>query len=111
VRILPKLQQLITRIVAAVGGMHSNVIEASIATTILLCWCAYAPDVSKQMMEDIENWNKALIFFKKEGEQDPVTFAWVQRQKAYGFIHVDDLDLAIARIVERGQVEGTGFVE
>lgn len=111
VRILRKLQQLITRIVAAIGSTHSNVIEASIATTVLLCWCAYAPDVSKPKMEDIENWNKALISFKKEAEQDPVTVAWVLRLKAYGFIHVDDLDLAIARIVERGYVEGTGFVE
>lgn len=111
VRILRKLQQLITRIVAALGSTHSNVIEASIATTVLLCWCAYAPDVSKPKMEDIENWNKALISFKKEAEQDPLTVAWVQRLKAYGFIHVDDLDLAIARIVERGYVDGTGFVE
>lgn len=93
------------------GGLHSNVIEASIATTVLLCWCAYAPDVSKPKIEDIENWNKALLSFKKEAEQDSVTLAWVQRLKAYGFIHVDDLDLAIARIVERGYVEGTGFVE
>lgn len=111
VRILRKLQQLITRIVAAMGGMHSNVIEASIATTVLLCWCAYAPDVSKPKIEDIENWNKALISFKKEAEEDSVTLAWVQRLKAYGFTNVDDLDLAIARIVERGYVEGTGFVE
>lgn len=111
VRILRKLQQLITRIAAAAVGMHSNVIEASIATTVLLCWCAYAPDASKPKMEDIENWNNALISFKKDAEQDPVNLAWVQRLKAYGFIHVDDLDLAIARIVERGYVEGTGFVE
>lgn len=111
VRILRKLQQLITRIVAAMGGMHANVIEASIATTVLLCWCAYAPDVSKPKIEDIENWNKALISFKKEAEQDPLTLAWVQRLKAYGFTDVNDLDLAIARIVERGYVEGTGFVE
>lgn len=111
VRILRKLQQLITRIVAAMGGIHADVIEASIATTVLLCWCAYAPDVSKPKIEDIENWNKALISFKKEAEEDPVTLAWVQRLKAYGFTHVNDLDLAIARIVERGYVEGTGFVE
>lgn len=111
VRILRKLQQLITRIVAATGGMHANVIKTSIATTVLLCWCAYASDVAKPKIEDIENWNTALISFKKEAEQDPVTLAWVQRLKAYGFIHVDDLDLAIARIVERGYVEGTGLVE
>jgi hypothetical protein len=111
VRILRKLQQLLTRITATTEGLHSNVIEACISTTVLLCWCAYAPDASKPKMEDIDNWNKVLISFAEEPEQDPATLAWVQRLKAYGFLHVDDLDLAIARIVECGYVEGTGFVE
>lgn len=111
VRILRKLQQLITRVAAATGGMHSNVINASIATTVLLCWCAYSPDKSKPKIEEIGKWNKDLISFKRETEQDPVTLAWVRRLKAYGFAHVNDLDLTIARVVERGYVEGTGFVE
>lgn len=111
VRILRKLQQLITRITSAMGQMHSNVVEASIATTVLLCWCAYAPDMSKPKIEEIEHWNKYLLPFPKEADQDPLTLAWVQWLKAYGFTHVDDLDLAIARVVERGYVEGTGFVE
>ncbi len=111
VRILHKLKQLIMRIVSAIGPTHSNVVEASIATTVLLCWCAYAPDMSKPKIEEIETWNKSLMSFQKEADQDPLTLAWVQRLKAYGFTHVDDLDLAIARVVERGYVEGTGFVE
>lgn len=111
VRILRKLQQLIKRITSAIGPMHLTVVEASIATTVLLCWCAYAPDVSKPKIEEIENWNKSLMSFEKEADQDPLTLAWVQRLKAYGFTHVDDLDLALARVVERGYVEGTGFVD
>lgn len=111
VRILRKLQDLITRIAVVTAGMHTQVIEASISTTVLLCWCAYAPDASKPKIEDVENWNTSLFSFKKEAEQDPVTLAWVQRLKAYGFSHVDDLDLAIARIVECGYVEGSGFCE
>lgn len=111
VRILRKLQQLIMRIMSATEAMHSNVIEASIATTVLLCWCAYAPDVSKPKIEEIEKWNKSLISFKKDADQDSLTLAWVQRLRAYGFTHVDDLDLAIARVVECGYLEGTGFFE
>jgi hypothetical protein len=97
--------------IEAYRAYREKVIEASIATAVLLCWCAYAPDPSKPKMDDIENSNKALISFKKEGEQDPYTLAWVQRLKAYGFMHVDDLDLAIARVVKCGYIEGTGFVE
>jgi hypothetical protein len=111
VRVLRKLQQLISRMAVATAGMHSEVIEVSIATTVLLCWCAYAPDTSKPKMEDIKNWNHALISYKKEVDQDPATLIWVNRLKAYGFIHVNDLDLTIASIVECGYVEGTDFVK
>jgi hypothetical protein len=111
VRILRKLQQIISCIVTTTTGMHAIVLEASIATAVLLCWCAYAPDSSKPKIEEIEGWNKALISFKKEAEEDPATVTWVRRLKAYGFVHVNDLDLAIARIVERGYAEGTGFLD
>jgi hypothetical protein len=111
VRILRKLQQLMMRITSAMGPIDSSVVEATIATTVLLCWCAYAPDKSKPKIEEIENWNKSLMSFKTEANQDPLTLAWVQQLKAYGFMHVNDLDLAIARVVECGYVEGTGFVE
>lgn len=111
VRILRKLQQLITRLRVATAGMHVDVIATSISTIVLLCWCAYATDASKPKVEDIENWNQDLLSYRKDAEQVPETLAWVQRLKAYGFVHVDDLDLTIARIVERGYVEGTGFVE
>lgn len=111
VRILRKLHELLTRMRGSMVDTHPHVVEAVIATTVLLCWCAYAPDASKPRIEDIGTWNNALFSFKKEAEQDPVTLAWVQRLKAYGFSHVDDLDLAIARVVERGYVEGTEFSE
>ena len=111
VRILRKIHQLISQISAATRGLHSQVIESSIATTVLLCWCAYAPDVSKPKFEDIEKWNKTLMSFKSQSEQDPVELIWSQRLKAYGFSAVDELDLAIARVVSCGYVEGTGLIE
>jgi len=91
--------------------MHAFVLDQSIPTVVLLCWVAYAPDTTKPKIEEIETWNESLISFKEEAEEDPATLAWVKRLKAYGFIHVDDLDLAISRIVERGYVDGTGFAE
>jgi len=110
IRILRKIQGVLKRIGAAALGMHPVVLEASIVTTILLCWCAYAPDADKPKIEEINSWNKALMSFKTEKDQkgDPT---WVGCLKEYGFTHIDDLDLAIARIVERGYIEGTGFLE
>lgn len=111
VRILRKLQQLLTRIIRSIEGLHASVIEASVATTVLLCWCAYGSDEVKPRIEEIDHWNKELISLKRDGERDPATIAWIRKLKAYGFVRVDDLDLALARIVESGYVEGSGFVE
>jgi hypothetical protein len=111
VRLLRKVQQVVTRIAAAVAGMHVGVLEQSITTAVLFCWVAYAPDAAKPKIEDIESWNKSLLSFKKEAEEDSAVLTWVTSLKEYGFIHVDDLDLAIARTVERGYVDGTGFIE
>ena len=110
VRLLRKLRQVILRIKDVTNNMHADVFATSIATSVLLCWCAYAPDASKPRIEEIESWNKSLTLFNK-GSQESETLAWVSRLKAYGFVRVDDLDLSIARIVERGYIEGTGFTE
>lgn len=111
VRILRKVRQVIEIITITTAPFHPDVTEESILTTVLLCWCAYAPDASKPKLEDIQYWNKHLESFNSEDKGEAITLAWVQRLKAYGLPYVDDVDLAIARIVECGYVEGTGFIE
>ena len=93
-----------------IAPLHTAVADSSISTTVLFCWCAYAQASSKPNLAEIEKWNSWLVSFKDE-EEDPVIRAWAQRLKVYGFVHVDDLDLTIARIVECGYLEGTGFAE
>lgn len=109
VRILRKLRGVLGMIETASAGLHPNVLEKSIASAVLLCWCAYAPGGGKPSIEEIGSWNKELAIFSRVKEAEvPV---WAERLLAYGFFHVDDLDLAIARVVERGYVEGSGFPE
>lgn len=111
VRILHKLRRVLELITRAADGLHDKVIESSISSAVLLCWCSFAPDPSKPKFEEIGSWNKALMSIKKEEEQDPTVLAWAKRLRAYGFTHVDDLDLTVARVVESGYVEFTGFDE
>ena len=94
-----------------IGGMpHHQVIESSIASAVLLSWCFFDPEKSKPKIEEIENWNKELISYQKESDRNPEILVWVRRLKAYGFHHVDDLDLSIAHVVERGYIEGSNFI-
>jgi hypothetical protein len=111
VRILRKVNRVVGLVVAAAAGLNQSVLEQSITTAILLCWVGYEPGENKPKIEDIEAWNKELISYQKDEDRDAAAQVWVKRLKAYGFTHVDDLDLAIARIVERGYVEGTKYIE
>jgi hypothetical protein len=111
VRILRKIHRLISVVLAAIRGMHENVIEASIASSVLLGWCVYSASPDKPNIDEIESWNEELFGFKKNDDEKDPAAPWVVRLKAYGFNHVDDLDLALAKVVTLGYVDGTGFVE
>jgi hypothetical protein len=110
IRILRKIRDTLDRVRLAVKSKHDQVRHQCIASSVLLCWCAYEPDESKPKIERIHEWNKPLSTAKAEDE-DPVTQAWVQRLQSYGFRMVDELDLAIARVIERGYVVETGLEE
>lgn len=113
IRILRKMQSALSTIVAAIGSVHADVTVQAISTTVLLCWCAYAPESAKPKIEDIGTWNDLLW-----GSKDPTgapaapeAVEWAKRFKAYGFQAVDELDIAIAKCVARGYVEDSGLLD
>lgn len=113
IRILRKTREILKRVLAASENMHHGVQTQIIAATILFCWCAYAPDEKKPNLRDIAHWNSALYSagFNKAVPVDPIKTAWTGMLYAYGFYHVNDMDLALARVVESGYLVETGFIE
>ena len=109
IRILFRLRRLLCQINSAVTEMHPVVMAEVVMTSVLLCWCAYAPDGQKPNIKDISSWNEYMYSLAKTEEQ--AKKQWVVRFKAYGFIHVNDLSLAIAHVVENGFIEGSGLVD
>lgn len=110
IRILRKIQRIVTLLDAATEKLHEGVREASLASAVLLCWVAYAPDAKKPKIEEISKWNNELISVNTSERVADVA-AWVSKLHSYGFQMVDDLDIAIAQVVERGYVEDSGFVK
>jgi len=113
IRILRKIFDAVTLVLDATCGMHAEVRREAVASTVLFCWCAYGTDASKPDVADIAHWNRRLLVPRlKKGEVLPEPEA---EQAAllcrYGFGHVEDFHLAIARVVDRGFLEETGFVE
>jgi hypothetical protein len=111
VRILRKVRRVVDLITAAPPNVHPLVLQQAISTAILLCWVGYAPEDKKPKIEDIDTWNNDLLATQAEAKKNEAAQVWVKRLKAYGFTDVDALDLAIARIVERGYVDGTNYIE
>jgi hypothetical protein len=109
IRILFRLQRLLSQINSVASEMHPVVMAELVMTSVLLCWCAYAPEETKPDVKDISKWNEWMYSLGKAEEQEKKQ--WIARFKAYGFMHVDDLSLAIARVVENGFIEGSGLVD
>jgi hypothetical protein len=108
IRILRKVRDALERVAPLAAEKHEEVGNQILASTVLLCWCAYAPEAGGPKIEEISHWNATLMTFRPE-QQEPATLAWVQRLQRYGFTSVDELDLALARVIERGYVTDTGL--
>ena len=111
VRILRKIKKIINEILSVANGLHELVVEDSIATAVFLCWITYAPDEKKPKLEEIDKWNSLLFPSMPEEQLEESLRNKVKRLKSYGFSHVSDLDISIAKIVEVGYVEATDFVK
>jgi hypothetical protein len=111
IRILLKLYRLLSQINHVTTEVHPLVMSTLVTTSVLLCWCAYAPDETKPNIEDILKWNEWMHSFRKTEDQERAEMQWIKRFKAYGFTYVDDLSIAIARVVENGFIEGSGLLE
>lgn len=113
IRILRKVASLTQLIQDAIGTLHINVMEQAVMTLVLLAWCYYDSDDNKPSLEFIIEWNRMLWGFnEREGkEEDPKRIAWAKVLQDYGLLHMDEFDRSIFKVIERGYLEETGFVE
>lgn len=110
IRILSKLRDRLDLLLMELDDQHEAVVLAMISTTVLLVWCTYSNEPSKPEITKINDWNSKLLSFTKPTDNDPEP-PWVDRLRSYGFLHVDELDLAIAKVIENGYIEGSGLIE
>ena len=110
IRILRKLRAQIDLLFMELHDQHEAVLFSMISTTVLLVWCTYTNDPSKPNLTQIAEWNSKLLSFTKPSDDDPDP-PWVNRLRSYGLLGVNELDLAIAKVIENGYVEGSGLIE
>ena len=113
IRILRKIVTLSKMIYQEVGTLHSNVMEQAIMTLVLFAWCHYDTSEKKPTLEFVIGWNRWgwSLDDKKSKEQNPKHAAWANILQGYGLYSIDEFDLAIRKVIERGYLEETGFSE
>ena len=113
IRVLRKIAELSELIANQVKELHKGVMQRVIPSVVLLVWVCLDWNEKKPTVQFIRNWN-TLMFKIKEKENDGGDLQqkeWASILRSYGFTHVDELDLAICEVIERGYVEETGLIE
>lgn len=110
IRVLRKIVELVEMMYGVAGKLHPHVMEQAVQTHVLLAWCYFDADDKKPTMQFLRKWNQYSWGYKtKKGEEDPKHSEWKKRIQAYGQSHMDEFDLTIFNIIERGYLEETGF--
>jgi hypothetical protein len=113
IRILRKIASLTQLMHEATVTLHDGVMEQAATTLVLLAWCYYDTNENKPTLEYIIEWNRMVLGFSKHDNEteNPKRDAWAKVLQDYGFLHMDEFDQTIYKIIERGYLEETGFLE
>lgn len=111
IRILRKIVTLTELIHHEIHHLHAEVVAQAIKTLVLLVWCFYDADEKKPTPEFVIEWNRVVWGFneRKGNEKDPKRAAWAKVLQEYGLVNIDEFDLTIFKVIERGYLEETGF--
>jgi hypothetical protein len=118
IRVLRTIDRVVGLLHREVANLHRTVLRQAIDTAVLMSWCYYEPDENtKPPVDFIREYNSFAQGFKraemkKKGEAlDPKQEKWMKILDDYGWARVDELDLAILRVIEQGYIEESGLVE
>jgi len=112
IRVLRKIVELTNLVGKELTGLHPGVMEQAVTTLVLVAWAYYEAGGIKPTMDYIKNWNRMMFSFsqrEKKGEVSPEEKQWGEILTKYNLLHMDELDLALCKVVEQGHVEETGL--
>jgi hypothetical protein len=116
IRVLRRISDLASLIYEQVKDFHKGVLAQAVHTVVLFAWCHYERDKDVPSTEFLRSFSSFEAAFersaaKKEGkEKDSQEAKWESLLDDYGFRHVDEFDLAILEVVERGFAEDTALL-
>lgn len=110
IRVLRKIVGLVEIMHEIAAKLHPQVMEQAAHSLVLFAWCYFDSDDKKPTLQFLRGWN-SFTWEQKGEEEDPKHSGWTKLLQTYGLIHLDEFDLAIFNVIERGYLEETGFAE
>jgi hypothetical protein len=114
IRILRKIVAFTEMLHVAAKGLDGKVMEMAARTLVLLTWAHYGSDERKPTVNFIMQWSAlsaAVQARNKDEDNDHKLTEWGAVLSNYGYAHADKFDFAINKVIERGYLEESGFLE
>ena len=112
VRILQKISEIVELLKPILRDMHEQVKQTAIPSAVLLTWSYFDTSGHAPPLSFLHNWNTMTSALKQEKEEPTAEEArWDSLMSGYRFHPLDEIDLAIERVILQGYTEESGFAE
>lgn len=112
IRVLLKIVGLVEMVNEVADSLHPSVMEKAVHTLVLLAWSYFDSDDKKPTLDFLTRWNRiAWRVSEDKKAEDPQHEIWRNLLQKYGLISITEFDLTIIKIIERGYLEESGFIE
>jgi hypothetical protein len=111
IRVLRRVVDVLRLIEPEISGLHEAVAKQAVSTTVIGVASYYAPSATQPPLSFIRTWNGFAWGFKTVTGKDidPQEAQWNTILEAYGIKYIDEFDLALLNVIERGYLEESGL--
>jgi hypothetical protein len=110
IRIIKKVERLAKPLVSLLKNFEPEITHSALHTLTLMTWSFYSKEGSAPSFDFIKGHNHiADVFSDRETETENAEWKAILRKYDYG--STDELDLQIAKIVEKGYIEKASLIE
>ena len=101
-----------------VQNAPNDVIRSVVSTTVLLTWVEYGPRPEAPPLEFLRKWNSVTFMIEEEkrkkagvdeSAEQRQAKEWGKLLESYGWVSFDETDAAIAELIARGYIFGSGI--
>lgn len=112
IRVLKKIKSIFQMLFREIETFRIELINQVAMTVVLLVWAFYDSAKDKPNPEYILAWNRVLWNSNSSDKNKNIEHEkWAQILNAYGLVHIDQLDFEIWKVIQKGYIEETAFIE